>query len=74
MYRYEIKGDVKRISTLSMFLTGVVPTWEDPANKNGGEYQIRVQASNPAESTLDHVNKVWEALVQDLVARRFPNP
>lgn len=62
---------------MSIFLKGVVPQWEDPANKHGGEYQVRIQqqSNNPAaESTLDHLNRVWEALVQDLATRRFPNP
>ena len=30
-----------KVSTLSMFLKDVMPKWEDPANVNGGEYQLR---------------------------------
>jgi hypothetical protein len=55
-----------------MFLKGVKPMFEDPANEPGGEYQIRL-ASNIKEDTFDYLNAIWSSLVQDVITKRFPN-
>jgi hypothetical protein len=59
-----------------MFRKGVEPQWEDPANREGGEYKLRLNPSvgfNQGEVSLDFLNRVWEVLVQDLITRRFTN-
>eukprot|EP00347_Sterkiella_histriomuscorum_P023494 403334433 len=71
---YDIKGDIKRISTLSMFRKGIEPQWEDKQNTKGGEYKMRLFLNNIQEPTLEFLNKIWESLVQDLLAARFPHP
>lgn len=38
LFSHDVNGEFMRVSTLSMFLKGVMPKWEDPANKEGGEY------------------------------------
>lgn len=63
-----------RISTLSMFQTGVMPKWEDPANATGGEYHIRFALSDSShETSIDKLNTIWEACVFDLISNRFPH-
>lgn len=41
-----------------MFLKGVKPMFEDAANVQGGEYQIRL-ATNIKEDTFDYLNSIW---------------
>lgn len=70
--RYDIKGNPMRISTISMFLKGIEPRWEDKINTKGGEFQMRLHFDNEG-SSVDRVNQIWESLVLDLVAKRFPH-
>lgn len=37
---YQIGLEQKRISTLSVFQTGVEPRWEDPVNTKGSEFRF----------------------------------
>jgi Eukaryotic initiation factor 4E len=76
-FRYEISDDVKRISTLSLFRKDVQPKFEDPKNKAGGDYKLRLAGgqgfATSEQSTLDFLNTIWEQLVQDLITHRFPH-
>lgn len=61
-----------RISTMSIFLKGIVPIWEDIVNAKGGDFQIRLQLESELP-TLEKLNVIWEKLVMDLVTKRFPH-
>eukprot|EP00343_Euplotes_focardii_P008377 CAMPEP_0205822844 /NCGR_PEP_ID=MMETSP0206-20130828/14280_1 /ASSEMBLY_ACC=CAM_ASM_000279 /TAXON_ID=36767 /ORGANISM="Euplotes focardii, Strain TN1" /LENGTH=204 /DNA_ID=CAMNT_0053119465 /DNA_START=10 /DNA_END=624 /DNA_ORIENTATION=+ len=63
---YEIKGREEKVSTLAMFKTGIIPAWEDEANKEGGEYAAKV------ETDKEKTHKLWNGLVLDLVSDNFP--
>jgi len=63
---YTIRGREEKISTLALFKTGIIPAWEDAANKNGGEYTGKV------ETDKDKTHIFWNALVKDLVSDNFP--
>jgi translation initiation factor 4E len=57
---YHLENDnVREISALSLFKNGIKPTWEDPANKNGGEFVIKKFSTM---DPLNHVNKLWNNL------------
>ena len=63
---YEINGKEQKVSSLSLFKTGIQPAWEDKMNKDGGEYAIKVKIDE--ETT----NEIWNSLVLDLVSDNFP--
>ena len=67
--RFSLKGSEKRISALSLFKSGILPAYEDAANKHGAEYQIRVENLN----NMELFNKKWEELVLALVSGELPN-
>ena len=51
--------------------------FEDPKNKAGGDYKLRLAGgqgfASSEQSTLDFLNVIWEQLVQDLITHRFPH-
>ena len=63
---YEINGKEQKVSSLSLFKTGIQPAWEDKMNKDGGEYAIKV----PVEE--ENTYKIWTELVLSLVTDIFP--
>ena len=54
---------------LHLFVKGVEPAWEDPANSNGGRWQLRYPTNNPNVS-----NKLWEDLCMALIGEQFTYP
>ena len=64
---YEVKGVDEKISSLAMFKTGVIPAWEDPNNRLGGDFNLKVSCNE------DNTNKVWNSLVLDIVTDNFPH-
>ena len=64
---YEINGFEQRVTTLSMFKTDILPQWEDPANKLGGDFNMKVNCDR--EKTKD----IWNNLVLDIVSGTFPH-
>lgn len=67
---YAVKGDPKRISWLSLFRKGIVPSWEDTINSQGGEFQITL---NLSDKNFELANELWEALTLDLLAQKIPS-
>ena len=61
---------MKRISCLSLFRKGIIPSWEDAINSKGGEFQANL---NSIDRDWDFVNQLWEQLVLDVVAKKFPH-
>lgn len=64
-----MKGVEKRITTLSLFKSGIAPAFEDPANKEGADIQIRIENLNDMEL----LNQKWKDMVIALVSGEFPN-
>ncbi len=58
----EINGANKKINSISIFKNGIKPMWEDQANKNGGEFNFRQEASNKSD-LLD----TWKKLVFSVI-------
>lgn len=46
-----------------------MPAWEDAANKQGGEFQIRIENLK----NMDLLNQKWEELVLAVVSAEFPS-
>ena len=61
----QVQGLPVRISGMSMFEQNVKPEWEDPVNKNGGQFQINFK------STLAFLQKIWDKLVFSVVTSQF---
>ena len=54
-----------RVNSLSLFVTGIEPQWEDEVNSQGGEFRIDV------ESRLPLLQEVWEKLVFSVITDNF---
>ncbi|KAI5159722.1 translation initiation factor 4E [Nematocida ausubeli] len=54
--------EIKPITDLSLFKSGIEPMWEDPCNINGGKWIIKIK-KNTAEQRLFESLFVWMALV-----------
>lgn len=67
-YRYKVAGQETRISTLSLFRTGIQPAWEDKVNTLGGDFCIRIMELK----NMELLNKLWEELVLDVITKQFP--
>ena len=64
---YEVKGTLQRVSSLAFFKTGVVPAWEDPRNRLGGDHFVKIDK----DETL--VKEIWNTVVLELVGNNFEN-
>ena len=56
------------VDGIMMFKTGVKPKWEDPVNKDGGEWRIDIGVRE--DSVLQ---KIWETLVFTPLTGEFPH-
>ena len=54
-----------RISGLSLFQSQISPEWEDPQNKNGGQFRIDFK------SHLPFLQDIWDKLVFSIVTDAF---
>ena len=61
--------DLKRISSLGVFQSGVKPMWEDPVNRG----KIEIRASLPSGLMMNAYNKLWEEFVADYVTHKIPH-
>jgi translation initiation factor 4E len=59
-------GELPVGSNLRMFKTGIEPTWEDPANQNGGKYVYEVPSGVA-------IKDVWTYTLLALVGETFEN-
>ena len=64
---YEVGGFAKKISSLSLFKTGIVPEWEDVANIKGGEFSLKIRSDETK------TKNIWNFLVLDLISGNFPH-
>jgi hypothetical protein len=67
-YRYTINGEDKRISTLALFKKGIVPKFEDPANKKGGEFRVTFEGVED----MNKMNQMWENLILLIISAEIP--
>ena len=65
---YKINDGDKRISQLSLFRTGITPTWEDQANCKGSENQISFEGP---KVKLDELGNLWEKVVLELITKNI---
>lgn len=62
--------DSKReISSISVFKNGILPKWEDPINKKGGEIEYRLKT----ETNIDVIDKMWLYLCMYCMAELITN-
>jgi len=74
-------GDQKRISSLSLFQSGIQPMTEDPKNIQGCEFRFTItlnqswaaRSETPIDINGSAVNKVWEDIVVDLITKKLPH-
>lgn len=55
-----------KISALSLFKTGIEPAWEDPVNKKGGDFSVKVHC------TKEEIKPLWEDLILEVISSNFP--
>ena len=60
-------GKPVRVSGMSLFQKNIQPEWEDPVNKNGGQFRIDFR------SNLPFLQIIWEKLVFSVVTDAFEN-
>lgn len=70
---YVVGTEKKRISTLSVFQSGIEPKWEDDINKNGSEFRFTLNLIPEKQSYSGFLNQLWEDFVLDLISKRTPH-
>ena len=63
-------NELENGTQVNLFVKGVEPAWEDPANKNGGRWQVRY----PTHIQTNISNKLWEDLTLGLIGEQFTYP
>ncbi|GLD94175.1 hypothetical protein PINS_up002786 [Pythium insidiosum] len=58
-------ADGRTVESFAIFKDGVMPEWEDPANKHGGEWSVR------KELNADALDECWERLVLGSIGEIF---
>jgi len=66
--KFQIKDrdDLQQINAINIFRNEIMPSYEDPANRNGGFYRIEI-GDTPAEET----DKAWQDLILALIGETF---
>jgi hypothetical protein len=64
---YVVKGELQKISTVSLFKTGIEPAWEDPVNAKGGEFNIINKCG------IEEIKTAWEEIIHEVITDNFPN-
>jgi len=57
-------NDFKQSADYHLFKEGIKPTWEDPANKAGGKWMVRLK-------TKGLTSRYWEELVLAIIGEQF---
>lgn len=52
-------NDIRTTTDYHLFKNGVSPTWEDPVNKNGGKWMVRLKKGLSS--------RLWEELVLAII-------
>merc|ERR1712113_1150597 len=60
-------GPPHSIDAIMIFRDGISPEWEDPANANGGHFQIQLKPQTAA----GQIDEYWNNLVLALVGESF---
>ena len=60
-------GKPCRVNGMSLFQKNIQPEWEDPVNRNGGQFRIDFK------SNLPFLQVIWEKLVFSVVTDAFEN-
>lgn len=64
IYNHMIRpNDIKTTTDYHLFKHGVSPTWEDPVNKNGGKWMVRLKKGLSS--------RLWEELVLAIIGEQF---
>ena len=58
-------NDIKTTTDYHLFKHGVSPTWEDPVNKNGGKWMVRLKKGLSS--------RLWEELVLAIIGKDSPH-
>ncbi|KZO95001.1 translation initiation factor eIF4e [Calocera viscosa TUFC12733] len=54
-----------------LFREGIIPAWEDPANKDGGKWSIQL----PKDKNREHINTMWMYTMLAAIGETFhPSP
>ena len=64
-YSVQVKGQTVRVNGMSLFQRNIQPEWEDPVNKQGGQFRIDFK------SNLPFLQELWEKLVFSLITDEF---
>lgn len=56
-------NDFKTTTDYHLFKDGVKPTWEDPQNKNGGKWMVRLKKGL--------ASRLWEEVVLAIIGEQF---
>lgn len=64
IYNHMIRpNDIRTTTDYHLFKHGVSPTWEDPVNKNGGKWMVRLKKGLSS--------RLWEELVLAIIGEQF---
>jgi translation initiation factor 4E len=55
-------GTSREVSAISIFKNEIEPKWEDPLNKNGGEFSIR-KFIKTSKDSLEVMDEFWNSLL-----------
>lgn len=56
-------NDFKQTTDYHLFKDGIKPTWEDPQNKNGGKWMVRLKKGL--------ASRLWEEVVLAMIGEQF---
>ncbi|KAK2725106.1 eukaryotic translation initiation factor 4E1-like [Artemia franciscana] len=59
----------KEAKNISIFRKGISPRWEDPANSNGGRFEMNINADKLGSSV--EIDKLWEDLILLMIGENF---
>lgn len=64
---YVVKGSEQKISSVSLFKTGIEPAWEDPVNLKGGEFSMKIKCDK------EDIKPIWEGIILEVISGNFPH-
>lgn len=69
---YNYNNEDREVASISMFRDGVLPEWEDPRNKHGGEIILR-KFFRKGVAPVEYLDFLWETLAMGCVGEQFIN-
>ena len=66
--RVKHDGVFKAFESIGFFRNDIQPIWEDPENKKGGTYTIKIDGMESED-----INKFWENFVYDIIGEITPS-